>query len=103
MRKITSVIKNAWLKSESKSMGNTQTDGKNVWLHGNKIIETRGKNVYVTLAGWHTRTTIERCNYIADAKYTTKNFEPYHDGIPVSSEEWICVGTKESICKGEKQ
>ena len=100
MRKITSEIQKAWLKGESKKIRNTETDGKNVWLYGNKIIETRGNSVYVTLAGWHTVTTIERCNYIADANYTTKNFEPYHNGVPVSSEEWICVGTKES--KGER-
>ena len=96
MRKITSEIRDAWLKGNAKSKGNTTTDGKSVWLHGNKIIDVNEKNeVLVSLAGWNTPTTKERCNNIAGAHFHTINFEPFHNNVAVDDEEWINLGVKQ--------
>ena len=96
MTKIESEIRAAWIKGNAKSKGNTKTDGKSVWLYGNKIIDVNQKNeVLVSLAGWDTRTTKDRCNNIADAHFHTKNFEPYHNNIAIDSEEWINLGIKQ--------
>jgi hypothetical protein len=42
MRKITEKIANAFLLSNDKSIGNTWTNGKYVYLHGNKGFQHRG-------------------------------------------------------------
>ena len=65
MRKVTQQIKEAFEQRKAKKVGNTETDGESVWLHGNKII-TRDPSgaVMATLAGWNTPTTRERVNGI---------------------------------------
>ena len=66
MRKITRRIKEAFHNQESLTIDNTTTNGKAVWLFGNKIIERREDGLYATLAGWDTPTTKERLNGILD-------------------------------------
>mgnify|MGYP005838283939 CR=1 FL=1 len=39
MRKVTQQIKKAFEKGESLKVGNTRTDGKSVFLHGNEIVK----------------------------------------------------------------
>jgi len=76
MRKVTQDIRNAFMAGQSRTIGNTHTDGQAVWLHGNKIVERRTDGIYFTLAGWNTPTTRERVNGIAGASVYQKNFEP---------------------------
>ena len=95
MRKVTQEIAKAFLKGSRKSIGNTMTDGKAVFLHGNKIAERRETGLHLTLAGWNTSTTRERLNGIAqilniNASYNQKDFEPYLNGKLIDSEEWHC-------------
>ena len=61
MRKVTQQIKNAFDQGTSKKVGNTETDGKTVWLHGNAIVKRDPDGlVRWSLAGWNTPTTRER-------------------------------------------
>lgn len=48
----------AFNNGQSKKIGNYSTDGKAIYLHGNKIVE-KGENgeINFTLAGWPTNTT----------------------------------------------
>lgn len=71
MRKITQQIRDAFWNSETLTKGNTKTDGKAVWLHGNKIIERKGSELWATWAGWVTNTTSERLKGILDLYITT--------------------------------
>jgi len=96
MRKITEKIANAFLLSNDKSIGNTWTSGKAVYLHGNKIAEKRQDGIYLSLAGWNTPTTRERLNGILQVfniggVFTQRQFEPYFDGKRIEAREWICV------------
>lgn len=63
MRKITKEICEAFLRKEKKAIGNTATDGKALFLHGNRIAErVAGNTIKISLAGWPTVTTRERLN-----------------------------------------
>jgi hypothetical protein len=62
MRKITKSIINAFLQGDKLSIDNTTTDGKALFLFGNKIAEKRADGMYITNAGWNTNTTKERLN-----------------------------------------
>jgi hypothetical protein len=105
MRKITETIREAWLAGESKKVGNTYTDGSNVWLHGNEIIQTQPQSVYgpfsgyklvyASLAGWNRPTTRERLKIVSDSgagRFTQKDFEPMLDGTRISKWDWHLVG-----------
>jgi len=65
MRKISKQIAQAFNEGKTKTLGNTYTDGKSVYLHGNKIAwRSSGNGLELTLAGWPTVTTRERLNAI---------------------------------------
>ncbi len=91
MRTVTKKIANAFYNGKALTVGNTRTDGKAVWLHGNKIIEHRDDGVYATLAGWNTPTTRERVNGIVNAGFHQKDFSPYRNGQPCDSRAWYKV------------
>lgn len=91
MRKITKQIKEAFENKQSKTVGNTSTNGQAVYLHGNKIIERRGKHIFATLAGWNTPTTRERLNGILNAGFHQKNFEAFLNDKPVDEYAWIKI------------
>ena len=89
MRKVTEQIKQAFEQGKSKKVGNTETDGQTVWLHGNSIVKRDGWGVVEwSLAGWNTPTTRERINGITGAGVHQVNFEPVHNGQVIDSFDW---------------
>lgn len=62
MRKITRDIVNAFQEMRSLRIGNSRTDGHSIWLFNNKIVEVRDDGVWITNAGWDSKTTKERLN-----------------------------------------
>jgi len=64
MNKTSFQIARAFLDGRPKKVGNTITDGKAVYLFGNKIAEWREDGMWITNCGWLTRTTKERLNAI---------------------------------------
>ena len=92
MRQVTKQIAQAFRNHTPRTVGNTHTDGDNVFLHGNKIIERRDDgSVWATLAGWNTPTTRERLNGILGAGFHQKNFVAHMNGVPVNTEEWYRI------------
>jgi hypothetical protein len=90
MRKVTEQIKQAFNQGLSKKVGNTRTDGKSVFLHGNEIIKRDASGlVMATLAGWNTPTTRERINGITGLGIYQKNFTPMLNGQEVDSYDWL--------------
>jgi hypothetical protein len=82
MRKVTEKIARAFVSESSLSVSNTTTDGKAVWLHGNKIIERRPDGIWFSLCGWNTATTRERLNGVlyminASAYVSTRNGQAF--------------------------
>jgi hypothetical protein len=67
MRQISKQIANAFFKGKPKTIGNTHTNGHEVFLHGNKIAwKPDNDRLAITLAGWPTPTTRERVNAVLD-------------------------------------
>jgi hypothetical protein len=72
MRQVSKTIKEAFENGTKKVCGNTTTDGQSVWLFDNKIITTDSKgNIYWTMCGWNSRTTMERLKSILDLRLHT--------------------------------
>ena len=71
-RKVTEEIYKAWLHCKRKTIGNTRTDGKSVFLHSHEIIRTVESHTEFCLAGWNTRTTRERVNYFLAPVFTIR-------------------------------
>tara|TARA_Y100000592_G_scaffold91752_1_gene152349 strand:+ start:272 stop:565 length:294 start_codon:yes stop_codon:yes gene_type:complete len=92
MRKVTQQIKDAFEQGKSKKVGNTETDGQTVWLHGNAIVKRDPSGlVLATLAGWNTPTTRERVNGITGLGIYQSNFVPMLNGSEIDSFDWIAV------------
>ena len=90
MRKVTEQIKQAFEQGKSKKVGNTETDGQTVWLHGNAIVKRDMSGlVFATLAGWNTPTTRERVNGITGMGFHQINFCACLDGQPVDDNAWF--------------
>jgi hypothetical protein len=95
MRKVTQQIKQAFERRESKTIGNTRTDGNTVWLHGNAIVKRDPDGlVRWSLAGWNTPTTRERVNGIANADVCQFKFEPVLNGQVIDSSDWFASPPK---------
>lgn len=62
MRQITQRIVTAFENRYELRIDNSRTDGRSLWLFGNKIAEWRGDGLWITNAGWDSRTTYERLN-----------------------------------------
>jgi len=97
MRKVTEQIKQAFEQGTSRKVGNTETDGQTVWLHGNAIVKRDPSGlILATLAGWNTPTTRERVNGITGLGIHQSNFVPMLNGSEIDSFDWIAV--TEEVC-----
>lgn len=92
MRKVTEQIKKAFEEGRSLKVGNTETDGQTVWLHGNAIVKRDADGlVRWSLAGWNTPTTRERVNGIANANVFQFKFEPVLNGEVIDANDWFAA------------
>ena len=107
MRKVTKQVCRAFVNGESKTIGNTSTDGQHLWLHGNLIAaKTEDKCIQVTMAGWPTVTTRERLNGLIDLlswdndqwrhrpvdRFSQRDWCQYYGDEAVSEYDWIDIG-----------
>lgn len=83
MKTITSKITEAFLSGQPKKISNTNTDGRSLWLFDNKIAEHREDGLYVSNAGWFSRTTKERLSALPNVRIFQKKGKWYLNG-----EEW---------------
>ena len=83
MSKITETIVTAFLNGNAKKLSNTQTNGRCLWLYNNKIAEHREDGLYISNAGWFSKTTKERLNYLPDVNIWQKKGKWYLNG-----QEW---------------
>lgn len=76
MRQESKRIAEAFIAGKSARADRTTTDGKAVYLHGNRIAwRDDSGDVHLTLCGWPTVTTRDRLNTICD--YLIGN-RPFH-------------------------
>lgn len=60
MRKVTREVCNAFIEGRPKRVDTTDTDGVTLRLHRNAIAQWRMDGLWITTAGWDTRTTLDR-------------------------------------------
>lgn len=83
MKQVTETIVNAFLHGIPKKVGNTMTDGRSMKLFGNTIAEHRQDGLYISNAGWFTKTTKERLNGLPMINISQKKHKWY-----VNGQEW---------------
>jgi hypothetical protein len=66
MRKVTKTVCGAFLRGENRKVGNTQSEGGCLFLHGNLIATNNGGLVTINDAGWRTVTTKDRLNGVLE-------------------------------------
>jgi hypothetical protein len=97
MRKVTRETCEAFLAHETKSVGNTVTNGHVLLLHGNTIAQHNADgSIVVTLAGWPSVTTRERLNGLCHllglgGGFSQRKFEQFYGSQPITANEWIIV------------
>jgi hypothetical protein len=75
-----------------KRVGNTSTDGKRLYLFDNLIAEHRQDGLYVTNAGWQSKTTKERLNGLTGVNISQRKGKWYLNGQEWNG-EWTRVNT----------
>jgi hypothetical protein len=92
MRQVTEQIVSAFLRNETRKVGQTRTDGVSIWLWENKIAEFRENGLWITNAGWPSNTTKERLNGIPDVQIVQKKGQWYLNGHAWDG-EWVHVAS----------
>ncbi len=90
MRLVTKLVTEAFLNHKAKSVSNTSTDGAALFLHGNRIAEWRGDELWITNAGWQSTTTKERLNGLPGVSICQKAGVWYLNGAPWDG-TWVKV------------
>lgn len=96
MRAVTERVCKAWQQCKSKKVGNTSTDGFNIYLHGNCIVRMdMNGSVYISDGGWQTPTTRERLNGVLrtmgiKAHVYQRDHALYFNGTPWDG-SWLMV------------
>jgi hypothetical protein len=91
MRQITSHVVGKFVERKHAHLDNTKSIGGVLYLFGYAIAEWRGKDLYITAAGWKTNTTKERLNGLPGVNIYQKDFEWYLNG-KVWDGSWAKVG-----------
>jgi hypothetical protein len=90
MRRITSEICYAFERRHALRIDNSRTDGNALYLFDNKIAEFRDGELWITNAGWQSKTTKERLNGLRGVRVVQERGQWYLNGIPWSG-EWVQV------------
>lgn len=88
----------AFLEGKKKKQGNGQTDGRSLYLFGNLIAEHREDGLYVTNAGWPTRTTNKWLNMLPDTQVYMRNKKPILNGNQWDGEFTKVNSNPQPIC-----
>lgn len=96
MRLITEKIVTAFEQGRALKIDNSKTDGTSLWLFDNKIAEHRDGGIWITDAGWNSKTTKERLNGLTGVHITQKKGEWYLNGH-IWDGSWICVNDTDSL------
>jgi len=96
MRQITFDIVNAFEGRRAKKINNSETDGTSLWLFGNKIAEWREDGIWITDAGWQSKTTKERLNGLTGVSIQQRAGNWYLNGNFWQG-EWTSVNENNGI------
>lgn len=81
MRKVTKQVVEAFRTHQTARVGNTYTDGRSLFLHGNKIAwYDECHALWIDSCGWNSNTTRERLNGLYGVRVSTKLGQMYLNG-----------------------
>lgn len=87
---MTQIATEAFVARKPVNKGNTTSTGTHLCLHGNIIAEWRGKQLWVTHAGWPRALTQERLNALPGVVVRVKNKQWFLNGSAWDG-SWIKV------------
>ena len=96
MRQITDRICRAFEQGRVLKIDNSETDGQNLWLFGNKIAQFRNGEIWITDAGWSSKTTRERLNGLSGVQISQRAGSWYLNGN-LWQGEWTSVNENNGI------
>jgi len=96
MRQITAKICYAFEQGRTLKIDNSETDGTSLWLFGNKIAEWRQGEIWITDAGWQSKTTKERLNGLGGVNIVQRAGNWYLNGNFWQG-EWTSVNENNGI------
>lgn len=99
MKKVTEAVVTAFLNGEKKEVGNTSTNGTELFLFDNLIARKSYESqpcIEITLAGWNTVTTRDRLQAVltlghSGNRISTRKGQALFDGEPIDDNEWIKI------------
>jgi len=100
MRQIEKQVVGAFVRGEDARKDNTVSEGGTLYLHGNAIAMREGDKLFISHAGWQTRTTQSRLNAVLTLAdkwsrvYTRKGFMQLDRGesdVVEMSRDWYLV------------
>tara|TARA_R110000787_G_scaffold261168_1_gene366477 strand:+ start:184 stop:495 length:312 start_codon:yes stop_codon:yes gene_type:complete len=97
MKKITQESVAAFEAGNNFRKGNTEVenvDGEvRLRLHGHTIAKSNAQGLFVSNAGWETKTTKERLNGIQGVSIRQSDFVWYLNGEEMPSNEFVKIGS----------
>jgi len=81
MRKITEEIVRAFRRGENRTIGNSRSNNGSLYLFGNRIAAWRDGELWITNAGWTSKTTKERLNGLPGVRIHQRRGEWYLNDI----------------------
>jgi len=97
MNKTTRKIVSAFLRGKSARLGNTSTNGYQLFLFGNQIAQRDSNgDIITTLAGWPTATTREHLNGLCELMGFSRGFyqsdgQQYYQGRKIDEHDKIRI------------
>jgi len=96
MRVTTEKICRAFESRRALTLGNSKTDGNSLWLFGNEIAQWREDGIWITNAGWNSKTTKERLNGLTGVSIQQREGNLYLNGNFWQG-EWTSVNANNGI------
>jgi hypothetical protein len=84
------VIRAFEAKQAAKS-GNYESDGRSLFLFGNKIATHEERGVMFSMQGWNTPTTKKALNALSNVSIHTQNGIIRNNGIEINVNDWYYV------------
>lgn len=94
MRVTTEKICSAFENRRALKLGNSETDGNTMWLFGNAIAKWHNNGMWITNAGWSSKTTKERLNGLSGVSIQQRKGNWFLNGVEWAG-EWVCVADYE--------
>ena len=85
MSRYVKKVIDSFLEGKPKKVNNAETDGSNLYLHGNKIAKREFNGLWITTYGWNTRTTRDRLSMLPSVYVSSRKGQLF---LKINDSEW---------------